>query len=78
MFVGRVSRRHAFRVIPAPRSRSRCLTADHAKLLGLAVVVAAVWGIFLPGGIEYAYRRIVILSGIVADLLVKRPLIGGV
>ena len=41
------------------------------KLLGLAVVVAPVWGIFLPGGIEYAYRRIVILSGIVADLLVS-------
>lgn len=41
------------------------------KLLGLAVVVAPVWGIFPPGGIKYAYRRIVILSGIVANLLVS-------
>ena len=38
-------------------------------LLGLAVVAALVWGIFLLGGIEYAYRRIGIPEGAMFGLI---------
>ena len=50
-------------------------------LLGLAVVAALVWGIFLLGGIEYAYRRIGIPEGamfgpVFAELAAARSILG--
>ena len=38
-------------------------------LLGLAVAAALLWGIFLLGGIEYAYRRIGIPEGAMFGLI---------
>ena len=52
-----------------PHRSSNPPPPDLLLLLGLAVVAALVWGIFLLGGIEYAYRRIGIPEGAMFGLI---------